>query len=400
MRYATILLAAAWIAAGPAAAADRLARTVVPPPLRLDADALSRADLRVHWRLPLPLRRTEQIEQVWLLDEHLYALSSRGMLFAIRADSGLVRWQTSVAQPGDFVFPLTHAASDNGRGAVVVTGPSTVLLLDRATGDRDGQVRLSVPAAASAVADSSHVFVTLCNQQFAMCRRSDGAEVWRMASDRSTAIAPQWAPDRVLFVGGGGLLLCRQADARKKVWTEAMDCAPIAPVYFDGKDLIFVADDRRVYSIDGESGPVEGKAQWRRRLNGVPAEGPVVLDDLVFQHSPGEGLLAMDRASGAPRWCSEAGRRFLARDDAAAYLMTADDDRLLVVDAADGRTRHAIGASGVRFAPANVGSDAVLLVSRAGEVVCVRRRDAGPIQIKIKVQEPVVAEPPSPPSEG
>ena len=80
--------------------------------------------------------------------------------------------------------------------------------------------------------------------------------------------------------------------------------------------------------------------------------------------------------------------------------MTTDEDRLLIVDGADGRTRHTIAVGGVQFAPANVWSDAVLLVSHAGEVVCVRRRDAGPIRIRVSVPAPAAAEPPTSPPEG
>ncbi len=412
--FPTLLL---WVAAGMAAAADIPVPATLRESLAVDEAALARAGLEISWRLALPMRPAEQVTRVSLLDEHLYALTDRGELFAIRAESGLVRWQRPIIRPGDVLFPLTHAAAEQGLGPVVATTPAWVAILDRETGreipfvdPQTGQKRenLSLDTApnTSMVADANYLYGAMVNMQFVAYQRKDGFVRWTIGAGATASIAPRLLPGRVLFASDKGRFVMVSTEGadigmvvwkdqvataplervigltsrqREKLWPKEATTTPIEPLFVSPTHLIFAAMDQIVYSIDPRTGPVEGQVRWRHGLTRRPSEGPAVVGDLVFQEDPGQGLLAIDRQSGRLRWLLPRGRRLLARAADAAYAL-GTDGLLVVADAATGAIRDRIPGSGARFAPTNPANDAVFLADRGGRIVCIRKSGLKPLK--------------------
>jgi len=406
-----------WVAAGMAAAAEVPVPATVRESLVVDEAALTRAGLEVYWRLALPMRLAEQVTRVTLLDEHLYALTDRGELFTIRAESGLVRWQRPIVRPGEVLFPLTHASVEQGLGPVVATTPAWVAFLDRETGreipfvdPRTGQKReslsLDMAPNTSMVADANYLYGAMVNMQFAAYQRKDGFVRWVIGAGAPASISPRLLPGRVLFASDKGRFVMVSTERtdfgmvvwkaqvataplervigltsqqREMLWPREATTTPLEPVFLSPTDLIFTATDRVVYSIDPRTGPANGQVRWRHGLTRRPGEGPAVVGDLVFQEDPGRGLLAIDRQSGRLRWLLPRGRRLLSRAAGAVYVL-GRDGLLFVVDETTGAIRDRIPSSGATFAPTDPAADAVFLADTGGRLLCMRPSGSNPLK--------------------
>lgn len=383
--------------------------------LHVDTADLAAAGLGVTWHMQLPLRAAESLQSLWLLDEHVYALSDRGLLLASRAESGLMHWQRSVAGPGDVVFDITHAMVTSGEGELIVTTPGWIAQFERETGkpvpyyDRATRMEreripLDVPAVGPAVADARYLYVSLCDGRFVSIDRKTGLQTWRMGTGTSGGAAPRQLLNRVFFVSDRGRLtmfntersdrdvvwsgqlgtgplesaLPLSAAQRSRVWPGSATATPLDPVYLDADGLFITCEDQQVYSIDPRAGLKDGQCRWRYALGSRPTEGPAVAGGLVFQPDSGHGLVAIDREHGRRRWLLPQGQRFLARGGGMVYVL-ASGGALLIASEATGELRNVIPASGVRFAARNERTDAIFLGGSTGRVLCVRPRNAAPL---------------------
>jgi outer membrane protein assembly factor BamB len=87
-----------------------------------------------------------------------------------------------------------------------------------------------------------------------------------------------------------------------------------------------------------------GRVKWQY-IGGVPLEdSPRVTKDMVFQHVPGTGLVALSKAEGgynrSPRWVAPEITQFLAEDDTYVYGRR-EDNAILAMEKATGRAAFA-----------------------------------------------------------
>lgn len=376
MRLITAALSV--LLAGASSGADVPVRSGGRAVLSVDQLVLARHDLRVVWRLPLPVSPIERVEYAELVDEHLYARTDRGVLFAIRAESGLVRWQSRIAEPGDFVFPIRHAAAPDATGNVIVTRPASLSLLHRTTGEEVARMRLRTPPSAPAVADARQIYVSSANQRLIGYRRSDGFALWDAALGGVAADWPLLGTGCVLAAAESGRILSASTDDGGTMWATALEGRPLHPITLSPADLVVGTDGRFVYCLNPALSLEGPRIRWRYRLNGQPSEGPSLLADMVLQFDPADGLVALDRGTGRRRWILANGRRLLAHSFGTLYILSTEDE-IMLVNPASGRVRGAIPVRGAEHPVANMRNDAIFLADRSGTVICIRRQDARPL---------------------
>jgi len=382
MRYILLLRPIGFLiltAAAAAGAPERPLKTAGRGELRLDPAALDRAGLAVAWDLDLGLSRIEQIETLSLVDASVYAVTDRGKLYAVRADTGVTQWQVTVADPGCEVFPPTHAAGGAGPADVVVTLLTRVVFLDPATGREKQNVRLDAPASASAVADPVSIYASLATQRIGAYSRKDGHPSWVTGAGSTIATRPWMLADRVIFASDNGRLIAASMEKAAELWTFHLEGVAVEPMFATSHDVVITTTGRYVYSIDPMASETSGgRVRWRYRLHDRPEEGAAVAGDAVYQCDPRQGFLVLDRESGRLRRVLRDGRRLLARGRGFSYIL-GKDDSLLVMNDADGRVSATLPITGLHFAPINNRYDAVYLADRKGRIVCVRPRNAPPV---------------------
>lgn len=201
-------------------------------------------------------------------DGTIYTGSDLGEALAIAAD-GHVRWRRRFAASGDRTETESTRDGVDVKGAPAI-GTNAVYVgtrgadqalyaLDRATGDTLWRRSVSGGVWTAPVLGTDHVFVG--DDHVSAIRRDDGAIAWRLLDDSGEVVGSPALADGTLYVQAGPAL-----------------------------------DAIALYALDAATGDVE----WQRSI-AIPEATPRVADGQVFLGS-GSDLLALDAASGEPRW--------------------------------------------------------------------------------------------------
>jgi len=162
----------------------------------VSADDLQQAGLVKFWQLQLPLERDQQLADVYLADEQLYVTTHDGYVYAIHADTGAVRWLRPITKSGYRVWRPCHA----DKRAIFVT-PTTVLQLDRLTGDGIAKLDLPFAGGSPAVSDGMLFYMGGINGRFYAFDVLDQMEEWKAGTQGPVTATPRLYREW-LFVGG------------------------------------------------------------------------------------------------------------------------------------------------------------------------------------------------------
>ena len=115
---------------------------------------LTDAGLVKYWQLQLILEKGQRLQNVFLVDDHLYLGTEDGYVFAVHAPTGLLRWLRPITRSG---YPVRRPcrAGEN----VIFTTPSDMQIYDWATGDPVVRQDFRFPSATGPVSDGKLVFV-------------------------------------------------------------------------------------------------------------------------------------------------------------------------------------------------------------------------------------------------
>ncbi len=127
MKNRMAVLALSWILASSAASAGE--QELIP------SDRLAHLDHYKYWQLQLPLQQGETVRRVFLVGEHVYAVTDRATLFAVHADVGTLRWSAQIPGSWTRVFRPTHTRSFWGKDITLVSAADRLLWLDRRSGE-------------------------------------------------------------------------------------------------------------------------------------------------------------------------------------------------------------------------------------------------------------------------
>lgn len=336
-------------------------------------EELHQAALTRHWTAHLPLERRDITEQCFLLDDTLYVTTRGGELFALDADSGLIRWADRLTAANYRVFPPSHLASPDGNGPVVFVSTDAITIYDRYAGDRIRRFPTPAPPGTGAVGDMSRLFLgSLDGHVYSYLWSApwtpDLYERWRLLAAAPVTASIDVRPgDSLFFATQHGAVVRCGAGNKEFGWIFRTGSPITAPLAI-GFDAVYAAStDRQLYAIDMDT----GAELWRVRFPKPLTSGPVVIGPRVYQYCETEGVSAIDAATGALEWRRSDGRRVVASTAQELFLRT-EQGLLDMVDAATGETRSSIDVGGIHLEASNPVDDAVFLVAADGRATCLR----------------------------
>lgn len=265
--------------------------------------------------------------------------TSRGRLF--RLNSGLK------AQAGD------HALAD------------IELPLER--------VKLPFAASCAAVADEHRIYVGAANQRFYSLDIIGGFQHWQLMTPKTVSATPVLRGPNLYFAGqDGDVVSCTSAD-RVKNWVYETEAPIFADLVVTADSVMAASSDRSLYCLDR----VTGKRRWRVRFDRPLNQPPVLSGGRVFQQVPELGLVILDFATGEELWKRESGGQFLCQFEDDVLLLVGDGLRQIVrIEAKTGQVRELADVADVRFAEADRESQAIILASSGGDLLCLRSKKA------------------------
>ena len=336
---------------------------------------LADAGLVKYWQLQLILEKGQRLQNVFLVDDHLYLGTEDGYVFAVHAPTGLLRWLRPITRSG---YPVRRPcrAGEN----VIFTTPSDMQIYDWATGDPVVRQDFRFPSATGPVSDGKLVFVGGLDHRLYAFDVETRYVKWEVITKGAIRSTPAIQGDVVFFANDSGTVYgCARADKTFR-WQTSMYDQITADLVADERGVYVASRDYSLYLLD----PGFGNVRWRARFSGPLYEPPVVATDLVYQYSPADGVVAVD-AGGLSvtddrfRWKLANGRTALTVHEGRTYLLTRDDT-IVAVDTKDGQVKATVPACGLTLAMPAVSASSIFLAAPDGRLFCARPRGVPPLQ--------------------
>ena len=248
-----------------------------------------------------------------------YVYNDAGLCFRICTGTGEIIWQRELGGGAVVRHPPAETEySYDYRGATpvmadgtlyVASADGTLWALDAETGTPRWQVRVGGLVRTRIAVTGDLLVVTTWAGEVQALQRTDGALRWRFASREAFTADPVVDGDAVLVSSRDSKLYRLRLADGVVAWTyyHAGSWVESAPRVVDGLGFIGSSDLRLVRAFAPETGaPV-----WETDVLGWSWGTPAVSDDLVFAGAAGAvrypismegGLVALDRATGKPRW--------------------------------------------------------------------------------------------------
>lgn len=330
------------------------------------AEPLHAAGLMKFWQLQLPLQPGEAVADLYRVDDFIYATTSTGHVFAIHANTGVIRWLQQVTTGGYHITAPVHA---KGRAIFVV--PSMIVQFDMLTGDPVRRINLRFPAASPPISNGKRIWFGGIDRRIYCFDPDNDYEEWKAATDSPVTARPALFGKHLICASSGGVIYTCVA-ANKRIVRSARSGDPISADLTVGPQGVFIAsEDQSLYLLS----PQFGTKIWRTRLSSPLQEPPVVTSDMAYQYSPDDGVVAIDARVDyvADRivWKLPQGRLALTADDKYAYVQSAGGN-LLVVDKLHGEVAFTVPTDGLdRGVPAPL-DQSVFLAASDGRLFCAR----------------------------
>lgn len=335
-------------------------------------EGLANAGFRKHWQASLPLNPGEVVRNVVRLDDALYVTTSAGVLHAVKADDGLLRWSVRITESAFKVYEpsLSHTAS--GWGSVVVAATDATWVLDRFTGRELARWTLPFPPGSPTVMIGDTLLTGSANGRFYALKTDEFQarqpfKIWEVATGGPITSAPVvFGGENLLFASQDGVAYACRGGDKSFLWSYRTGGPIVGTPAVDADGAYVASADRSLYKLSLANGTVLWRARLQRPLN----DGPIVVNGKVFQLSSREAMVVFDAETGAEAW-RNAGAVKLAAHTSSGDILFTEDRRLVIASHETGEVLQTLDAPQVAETAANTLDHAVFLAAADGRVLCI-----------------------------
>ncbi len=335
--------------------------------------ALREVDYERYWQGHVSLRHGDGINSVELLDENLYLRSRDGAIYAVQADTGLLRWAQRIQDRSAHDRPPSHVQTDVGDGPLLLVTKSQLAVLDRYSGEQLRRIELPFAPSGGAVSNATGIYLGGMDGTFYALRwvgPADRAPLvrWRVGVSGRVMTTPSLTFDhRLYFVSDEGVVYCVRARDKALVWAYRTFANVTAGLYVDESGVYVATEGNRLYVLDRDLG-----RSVRRYLLPAPLfAAPVVVRRTLYQACTGVGMFAFDVDSREQLWEVRGAERFVALSKDRVAL-TDVDGGMVFVDNGTGEVENRLALPDGVFAVENRQGGVLYFVTVDGRMLCAK----------------------------
>ena len=336
-----------------------------PQPL-VSSALLEHAKLKLLWQNKLPMKKKESLEQLLILGDRIYALSSRNYIVSLDRGKGNVVFSKSVAPAGFAVLGL-HVYEDE---LISVIG-NKLVEMDLETGEERRTMLPEFGIVCPAARNSSYLYLSGADKRLHVLRAENKVQVFEVAAKNSSMITWIIADEQfVIFATDAGNVISFTADGPKRLWQFDATDTIAGPIVRDGPSLFFANKDTNVYRVDMLSA-TKAELVWKYQMPAVLTRPPRVTWQTVYQYAGGKGLTAIDKRSGKALWSVREGVDLLADAGDKAYVIT-DRRTLVVMDNIKLKKLYWVNFAQVSRYAVNTIDSKVYIADERGRIACLQ----------------------------
>jgi len=320
--------------------------------------------LKIVWQNKLPIRKTENLDQLFIIGNRIYALSDHNYMVCLDRVKGNVIFSRPVAPAG---FPVVGL--DLYRDELISIIGNKLVEIDPNTAIVNKAKYLEFSIVCPAVRNSSYFYVSGADRRLHVLHAENYVQVFQVAAENESMITSIIADERfVVFGTDAGNVISFLPDRPKQLWQFDATDAIAGPIVQDGMSLFFACKDINVYRIDMVD-LTTAKLIWKYQMPAVLEKAPRVTREFVYQYARNEGLTAIDKQSGRFMWSLRQGADLLAETEGKAYVIT-NVRTLVAMDNTTGKKLYSVNFADVSRYATNTTDSKIYIADKPGRVAC------------------------------
>jgi len=327
-------------------------------------ELLRSAKLKIVWQNKLPIRKNENLDQLFIIGNRIYALSDHNYMVCLDRETGNVIFSRPVAPTG---FPVVGL--ELWRDELISVIGNKLVEISPNSGMENKAKYLEFSVVCPAARNSSYFYVGGADRRLHVLHAENYVQVFQVAAQNESMITSIIADERFIVFGtDAGNVISFLPDRPKQLWQFDAPDAIAGPIVRDGMSLFFASKDMNVYRLDIVE-PMLAKLIWKYQMPGILEKAPRVTPAAVYQYTCNEGLTAIDRQSGKFMWSLKQGADMLAETGGKAYVITSIRT-LVVMDNTSAKLLYSVNFADVSRYAANTIDSKIYIADERGRVAC------------------------------
>jgi outer membrane protein assembly factor BamB len=325
---------------------------------------LEHAKLKILWQNELPMKKAENLEQLFIIGNRIYTLSDQNYMACLNREKGNMIFIKSIAAAGLPVLGL-ELYQDN---LISIIG-NKLVEIDPDTGIENKAKYMELGIVCPAARNSSYFYVSGTDRRLHTLHVGNKVQVFEVAAENDSMITSIIADEQfVIFGTDAGNVISIMPDRPKRLWQFDATDAIAGPIVRYGRQLFFASKDTNVYRIDIVN-PITTELVWKYQMPAVLDKAPRVTWRVVYQYAPIKGLTAIDKQSGKLIWTLPQGVDLLAESKGKAYVIT-NVRTLVAMDNNTGKKLYSVNLAAVSRFAANTTDSKIYIADERGRIAC------------------------------
>ncbi len=328
---------------------------------------LEHANLKILWENELPIKKSETLEQLFILGNSIYAISNRNYMVSLNKENGDIIFRGIVAPEGLPVAGLKLYEDE----LISIVG-TKLIEIDPKSGDQLKTADVGFAIACPAARNSSFFYLSGTDKRLHTLRAEDKVQIFEVAAENESMITSIIAHDiSVIFGTDAGNVISITPDRPRKLWQFDAAGGIAGPIVRDGMSLFFASKDTNVYRVDMVGLPLKRQLVWKYQTAGVLDREPRVTQTVVYQYVPGKGLTAIDKNNGTLMWSVPGGVDLLSESKGRAYVIT-KNRTLVAMDNFSTKKLYSVNFAEVSRHTANITDSKIYIADERGRIACLQ----------------------------
>lgn len=328
---------------------------------------LKQANLKILWENKLPIRKKETLQQLFVLGDHIYVISSRDYIASLNRMDGREVF-TKIIPNAALTFGGLVLYED---GLLSARG-SKLIEIDTKSGNERKTMDVGFGISCPAARNSSYFYVAGADKRLHVIRADERVQTFEVAADNDSAITSVLADETsAIFTTAAGNVLCLASDTPKLLWQFDASGAIASPLVRDTMSLFFASRDTNVYRVDFTGLPEKRTLAWKHQTAAVLDKAPQVTQKVVYQQVGRKGLEAIEKENGSSLWLVPGGLDLLAESADRAYVIT-ETRTLVVMDNTKAKKLYSVNFAEVTKHVANTADEKIYIADDHGRIACLQ----------------------------
>lgn len=328
-------------------------------------ELLKHAKLEIVWQAELLFDQGENLRDLHILGNRIYALSNRNYIVSLDRGKGGVIFERSFGTIGLRVVGLKLYNDE----LFSIVGSELVEVNPEFGTERSTRL-LEFGAVCPPARNSSNFYLSGTDGRMHTLRADDKVQLFEVAADNGSMITSIIADENyILFGTEGGNVVSITPNGPIRLWQFDAAGGIAGPIIRDGDSLFFASKDTNVYRVDMVD-ISKREFVWKYQTAAMLDRAPRVTPEVVYQHVLYQGLSAINRESGKLMWEVPGGMDLLVETAGKAYVI--GKGRLVVMDNKKAKRLYSVNFAGISNYVVNMADSKIYIANKAGRIACLK----------------------------